>query len=246
MVKQYDDTNIKAIADAIRAKNGTTNKYKTSEMADAIREISDRNAMLDGSITTVSSDVTKINDYALAKCINLTSADFPLATSMGTYAFYNCSNLETINLPLLQSFGSMALGYCTALKGAVFPEVTSLGDSALIGCKTAEMFDFHQYMTIGNYAFRYCHTLKALVLRSGTLCTIPAETVFQNCYHLYGTTDSTYNPNGLKDGYIYVPSALVASYKANSLWSTFSTRFRALESYTVDGTTTGALDESKI
>lgn len=39
MVKRYDDTNIKAIADAIRVKNGTTNTYKTSEMAAAISAI---------------------------------------------------------------------------------------------------------------------------------------------------------------------------------------------------------------
>lgn len=36
MLKLYDDTNIKAIADAIRAKNGTSDTYKTSEMASAI------------------------------------------------------------------------------------------------------------------------------------------------------------------------------------------------------------------
>jgi hypothetical protein len=36
MVKLFEDTNIKAIADAIRAKLGTTATYKTSEMASAI------------------------------------------------------------------------------------------------------------------------------------------------------------------------------------------------------------------
>lgn len=35
-----DDTNFKAIADAIRAKNGTATKYKPSEMAGAIQAIS--------------------------------------------------------------------------------------------------------------------------------------------------------------------------------------------------------------
>lgn len=39
MVKCYEDTNIKAIADAIRAKNGTNNTYKTSEMASAISKL---------------------------------------------------------------------------------------------------------------------------------------------------------------------------------------------------------------
>ena len=47
-------------------------------------------------------------------------------------------------------------------------------------------------------------------------------------------------------GYIYVPAALVDSYKTASNWSTYANQFRALEDYTVDGTTTGALDDSKV
>lgn len=47
-------------------------------------------------------------------------------------------------------------------------------------------------------------------------------------------------------GYIYVPRALVDTYKAATNWSTIADQFRALEDYTVDGTITGELDESKI
>ena len=39
MVRLFEDTNIKAIADAIRAKNGTEETYKPSEMAAAIEAI---------------------------------------------------------------------------------------------------------------------------------------------------------------------------------------------------------------
>ena len=37
--KLYNDTSVKAIADAIRAKNGTTNTYTIDEMAGAINDI---------------------------------------------------------------------------------------------------------------------------------------------------------------------------------------------------------------
>ena len=37
--KLYNDTSVKAIADAIRAKNGTTNTYTIAEMAGAINDI---------------------------------------------------------------------------------------------------------------------------------------------------------------------------------------------------------------
>ncbi len=36
MTVTVDDVNLKAIADAIRSKNGTEETYKPSEMADAI------------------------------------------------------------------------------------------------------------------------------------------------------------------------------------------------------------------
>ena len=39
MVRLFEDTNIQAIADAIRAKTGSTDTYKTSEMASAIEAI---------------------------------------------------------------------------------------------------------------------------------------------------------------------------------------------------------------
>lgn len=37
--KLYDDTSIKAIADAIRSKNGKTDTYTVAEMAGAINDI---------------------------------------------------------------------------------------------------------------------------------------------------------------------------------------------------------------
>ena len=47
-------------------------------------------------------------------------------------------------------------------------------------------------------------------------------------------------------GYIYVPRAMVDTLKSATNWSTYATQIRALEDYTVDGTITGELDESKI
>lgn len=47
-------------------------------------------------------------------------------------------------------------------------------------------------------------------------------------------------------GYIYVPAASVDVYKNVGGWKAYAAQFRALEDYTVDGTITGELDESKI
>ena len=53
--------------------------------------------------------------------------------------------------------------------------------------------------------------------------TIPAlgSNAFNFCYHFLGTTNSTYNPQGLKDGRIYVPDAMVNQLKQATNWSVY-------------------------
>ena len=54
--------------------------------------------------------------------------------------------------------------------------------------------------------------------------TIPAldSIAFASCYHFTGTRNSKYNPNGLKDGRIYVPDDKVAQLKKATNWSTYA------------------------
>ena len=122
----------------------------------------------------------------------------------------------------------------------------TIGHSAFRGCSDLTKVDFPAATAIQVQVFAYCYSLIAIILRSTTLCRLVNTNAFQNCCHLYGTVDSTYNPNGETDCYIYVPADLVDSYKTASNWSTFATQFRALEDYTVDGTITGELDPNKM
>ena len=56
------------------------------------------------------------------------------------------------------------------------------------------------------------------------MTTIPSlnSNAFNNCYHFTGTTDANYNPQGLKDGRIYVPDDKVDALKTASGWSTYA------------------------
>ena len=56
------------------------------------------------------------------------------------------------------------------------------------------------------------------------MTNIPAlnSNAFNNCYHFTGTTNATYNPQGLKDGRIYVPDDKVDALKTASGWSTYA------------------------
>ena len=67
-----------------------------------------------------------------------------------------------------------------------------------------------------------CYSLTKLIIRN--MPTIPSlnSNAFNGCYHFDGTTNATYNPQGLKDGRIYVPDDKVDALKTASGWSTYA------------------------
>lgn len=107
----------------------------------------------------------------------------------------------------------------------------SIASNALNGCSKLTTADFRVATSIASNAFTSCMSLTALILRSETMCTLSNKNAFNSCCHILGTVSSTYNPEGLKDGYFYVPRSLVDSYKTATNWSTYADQFRAIEDY---------------
>ena len=176
---------------------------------------------------------TSIGDYTFQNCSNLSSANFPLATSISSYAFSVCSKLPTASFPQATSIGNFAFQNCSKLTSASFPQATSIGDYAFTNCSKLPTASFPQATSIGNYTFSGCYSLTALIIeQADRVCTLSNTTAFRNCYHILGTVNSTYNPEGLKDGYIYVPDALVEDYKAATNWSTYADQIKPLSEYT--------------
>lgn len=204
-------------------------------------------------------NVTGIGEYAFERCTNLVEVDFPdvyYNTSYGKYykgigkgAFTDCTSLKKVrfeSLNKLTSAQSNAFAKCTALNDVHLPNLTETVTNMFSGCLSLEKIALPSLTYLAPATFSGCYVLKAVVLPNETIVQLSGTNTFNQCYHILGTTNSKYNPNGLSDGYIYVPRTLVDSYKAATNWSTFATQFRALEDYTVDGTITGDLDESKI
>lgn len=187
--------------------------------------------VIDGSITEYSNDkLTAIRKCGLAYCEKLKSVNLPNVTSLQQSAFAYCYELTDIKFE--------------KISGSYF----SIPQYCFDTCKKLKKADFPQRVVISSSAFKSCYSLVALIIRgtSSDISSFIGSSHFANCYHILGTVNSTYNPEGLKDGYIYVPRALVDAYTTDSDWSAYATQFRALEDYTVDGTTAGELDESKI
>lgn len=212
-------------------------------------------AVLDGSITSISApSATSVRAYALQNAKELVSVDLPNVTSVGEKAFYSCKslvsanipncvsigydafkscNLHSLDLPMLETCGSSAFAYNYNMKKAVLPKLINVPGSLFTFVNNLELLDFHVATSFGATVSN-SKKLKAVIIRTPTRATTIYTTVFSNSSIAKGT------------GYIYVPAALVDEYKANANWKTYASQFRALEDYTVDGTTTGALDESKI
>lgn len=203
--------------------------------------------IIDQSITEVKSNAKKVGSYAFYQCTYLRKAILPIAKSIGNQSFYLCSSLESVEIPLAEgTLYSGAFRQCFKLTGIKLPLVTTLQLSVFERCYNLITADFSKLTAIQSSAFDENYSLKTIILRNNTVCTLENRNAFTLCYHLYGTTNATYNPEGLKDGYIYVPKNLLEQYASATNWSTFATQFRALEDYTADGTITGELDESKI
>lgn len=175
--------------------------------------------------------VTSIGSRAFYYCKGLDSAYFPAATIVNSSAFYSCSALESVYFPVLVDISSGGFTGCSMLKSADFPLVTNIGSSAFSNCARLHTADFSRATNIGATAFSGCNSLTSLVLRGETLCALSNTSAFNNCYHILGKTNSTYNPSGAKDGYIYVPDALVDSYKAATNWSTYADQIKPLSEY---------------
>lgn len=205
----------------------------------------------DNTLKTVGSS-------AFYNCTALITVDLPSCETVGAEAFRGCESLESLEFPNVISVGGMFLYGCTSLSYLSLPKLASTTGYAfssegrswkvsklcLPALTAVKLRDFYldglvelrlpSVTSIASGSFYGCSQLKALVLSGSTMCSLGATNGFTNTGINSGT------------GYIYVPAALIDSYKAATNWSTYAAQFRALEDYTVDGTTTGDLDETKI
>ena len=193
-------------------------------------------SIIQGTITEFKDNVLKIiGQSAFCGCKELTTVDAPSITDLGRSALQGCNKIESVNFPELITIHPYSMQRCTAIKSIVLPKATFLGTYAMSGCTGLISAEFHAVVEFGHEALAECSNLSSVILRNKeTVSSIISSGVLKKTQIASGT------------GYIYVPRALVDSYKAETNWATYAAQFRALEDYTVDGTITGELDETKI
>ena len=218
-----------------------------SEFINTVDVIGD-NALCDQiiqrTITEYKDDVlTSLSSYAFSGCTSLRTVDLPNVTSVPTDLFKGLSSLEKASLSKLTKMSESMFYGCTKLTEVILPCVTNISFYGFYNCSSLRILDFPVVTSMGyNEAWSYppfagCYKLVALILRNtNSICEMKVSSPFSN--------SSITSTSG--NGYIYVPRVLIEDYKADSNWSKYATRIRPLEDYTVDGTTTGAFDETKI
>lgn len=181
-------------------------------------------------------NLVSCKNYTFSACKSLTKLSLPNLTTCGNYVFSGCSKLTELSLPNLTTCDSYIVTG-TPLTKIVLPKLKIMPNSIFNQAKSLKFIDTPALQTVnGMYCFTYCQCEMHWMLRQNTVIPMTSSAALSN---------SWFASSG-KPAYIYVPSVLIDSYKTATNWATYADRFRALEDYTVDGTTTGELDESKI
>lgn len=212
-----------AVADAIRAKSGTTDKM----------------VFPDGFVSTVQAiqtgggDVNESEDGFISR--SATSYTNTRVTSVGAYCAYNYTALTSIHLPAATSIDQYAFYGCTGLTDINLSAATTIGQYAFSDCRNLKCVDLSGSTkpTINAYAFQKCSELNAVIIRSDTVATLSDTNA------LTGTLIG----QGL--GGIYVPDGLVDTYKAATNWATYAANIYPISIYPVTdySTITDSWDE---
>ena len=201
-------------------------------------------------------NATNISNNMFYYCMSLTSVDIPNAKSVGGYSFYNCSALTKIDLPYVTTVGENAFRECSKLTNVNLPNATTINTYAFQACSLLQSINLPNVKNIGGYVFKECKKLTSVILpnltsvqnygfsscysllellieQTDSVCALQGSMTFYNSYHIEGTTNSTYNPNGLKDGYIYVPASLLSQYKVATNWTNHASQIVGHQDYVV-------------
>jgi hypothetical protein len=176
-------------------------------------------AILDGTLTNIDSNVTKVKAYACREIYSLKTVSLPNCISIGGYAFMGCTNLETITAPKVSTLAHYSFYGCSNLKEVNFQHIKQVPSTCFYQCTKLQKADFGvKCNTLIGHCLAYCKSLETLILR----CTDGVVSIATNTFEASNF-----------DGYVYVPAALLADYEVNENWATYgdSPTFRAIEDY---------------
>lgn len=156
------------------------------------------------------SDTSSVIDMQsmFQNCQNLTTIpqlNTSSVTNMDNMS-YNCSRLTTIS--------QLDTSKCTKMNKMFYNcfKLTTIDITHMNIKSTSNISSFAES----------CYFLTKLIIRNMTSIPVLSSNAFYGCYHFTGTLDADYNPQGLKDGRIYVPDDKVDALKTATNWSKYA------------------------
>ena len=233
------DAGLTSVADAIRAKVGTsaqlnfpdgftaTVKAIQSEKPEQTKTVE----IISNGTTTVTPDngnalsavtvnvnvpsKTETEDALVNRSIKAYTND--RLTSVGAYAFCFCAELTGVTMNKVETIGMSAFNGCRKLVEANFPSAIAVTTSAFVSCVALKRIELPLVASFGSTVFQQCSALNTLIIRTpNAVCSLASTSSFSGTPIASGT------------GYIYVPDNLVNQYKAATNWTVYADQIKPL------------------
>lgn len=164
---------------------------------------------------TMPAGMTTVPNYMFNSCGSLTTLNLNDVTTVGNFAFSGCGLLNSVSAPNVVTVGEDAFYRNYALVSIELPSVVTVKGNAFTECTSLETVDFGSHITyIGQDCFNNMQAMQEIYIRNGD-AIVTLVTRF---------TNYPAHPKPL----IYVPEALLDSYKGNAAWSQYKDYFRGL------------------
>ena len=139
---------------------------------------------------------------------------------VGDYAFQNCTSLSYVDAPNVTTLGRDAF-VKSNITNIELPNLMVASYDAFVSCEKLKRANLGNVSSIRNYCFTNCFEFDTLILpNTERITTLESTNAF---WYATKFEEGT--------GYIYVPRALLNSYKTATNWSNFANQFRAIEDY---------------
>ena len=185
------------------------NNEMTSYSSDEVRGIPQYAFYFNGALTNISCpSCTSIGAYAFQNCRNLSFVYFPLVQTIGNYAF-SSSPITSMQFSGVKTLGNYAFNNTPIAGDIVLPNLTTFGTASFIKTGITSV-DVYKNARLTDQLFSGCTNLTRVILRSTTVCQLQYTSAFNNTPFAVGGTGGT----------VYVPAALIDSYKAATNWKT--------------------------
>ena len=191
-------------------------------------------------IENYTSDETKISykfGYTNAEEIiidNLTLNGIGDNYSNVWYMFANNNSLKNVVLGVNKKLGYFTFMDCINLETCKFTGTgTFIIDRSFYNTHKLNSVECSANTNFGYETFYNCYSLKKLLITNTSSVKYIQHNTFYNCLHLTGTTNSIWNPNGLKDCYIYVHASLLSEYKVATNWTKYASQIVGYQDYAV-------------